>query len=268
MSDPIDEALKATAHAEASAGFSTQVRARIAAGDEDHGAWWPRVAAACAAVALVATLVMARSCRRRNDGAVAASTSAGPTRRGTSSGAGASAGTGHRSAGRRRHLGCQSGAPLSRVSTTRSTTSDHDRALAPLSPLDGLSLSSLAPAAMVVGDRASDPAGADCADSRRRDAVGDDDEENCDAKDLLDAVARGRDDVGGGRRRLGRSEAATSATASAGRWHSGRHKQESATATAGRADAGRPPPQGRPQREGRGDVQRATLRTALRRRRR
>ena len=153
MSDPIDEALKAAAHAEASRGFSAQVRARITAGDVDHGGWWPRVAATCAVLALVVALgwVMRST---THDGSDQLSTSA----------AGEIAGLPRTAApqlelrARRQDASASTPVvkvtrPVARVRAARSTTDDHDRALAPLSPLDGLSMRPIDPDAMVLGDQ-------------------------------------------------------------------------------------------------------------------
>ena len=57
--DRIDDALRAIAQADASRGFSEQVRSRIEAGDEAPVVWWPRLAAASAVLALVASFMWA-----------------------------------------------------------------------------------------------------------------------------------------------------------------------------------------------------------------
>ena len=57
--DRIDDALRAIAQADASRGFSEQVRSRIEAGDEAPVVWWPRLAAASVVLALVASFVWA-----------------------------------------------------------------------------------------------------------------------------------------------------------------------------------------------------------------
>ncbi len=156
MSDPLDDALKAVAHAEASRGFAAQVRARIEAGEEVPVARWPRVASACAAVVLVAALVW---WVREDAGSphqvavtVAPAGDVRPqapaprleprTQRLHSTGSTAVVG------------GAQS---VARVRATRPTTIDHERALPPLPLLDVLSVPSIAPDALVLGEQVVTP---------------------------------------------------------------------------------------------------------------
>ena len=157
MTDPVDEALKALARAEASPDFSAQVRARVAADVGGHRAWWPRVVTACAALAMVATLGwLMRSTTR--DGSEQVSTSAAreitvrpPT-----------AAPQLEPRARRQDVSASTpvvkvARPVAQVRTARSTADDHDRALAPLSPLDELSMRPIDPDAMVLGDQVVNP---------------------------------------------------------------------------------------------------------------
>ena len=142
--DRIDNALRAIAQADASAGFSERVRSRIAAGDEAPVVWWPRLAAASAVLALVASFVWApREVPAPSPGAAkkAAITAPSPTAAIEPAPV----------------LIARQTVAAPRVRTARLTTTDHERALQPLSPLEAISLRSVAPDAMAVVDRVIAP---------------------------------------------------------------------------------------------------------------
>ena len=152
MSDPIDETLKELAQAEASRGFAARVRARIDAGDE-VGVAWPRVAAACVAMLLVGALGWwireeprpSQPVAQSTAPAAAVSPQASVPRlepRSRPPDASGSARAAH---------------PVARVSATRPAASDHERALPSLPPLDALSMSPIAPDALVLGAQVVTP---------------------------------------------------------------------------------------------------------------
>ena len=142
--DRIDDALRAIAQADASRGFSEQVRSRIEAGDEAP-VWWPRLAAASVVLAvLVASLVWTP----RDVPAPSSETA-------TNSATDAPLPTVAIAPVPALALRQPVAAP--RVRTARPTTTDHERALQPLSPLEAISLGSVAPDAMAVVDRVIAP---------------------------------------------------------------------------------------------------------------
>ena len=150
MSDPIDETLKELAQAEASRGFAARVRARIDAG-EQVGVAWPQVAAA--AVLLVAALGWWIREEPRPSQPVAQSTApaaaVGPPA------------SRPRLEPRSRPLDASGSArvahPVARVRATQPAPSDHDRALPSLTPLEALSMSPIAPDALVLGPQVVTP---------------------------------------------------------------------------------------------------------------
>jgi hypothetical protein len=154
--DPIDDALKAVARAEASCDFAARVRARIDADGQVRVAWWPRVATACAAVVLIAALAWwvreEPMAPEHVSGPVAPASVARAqppapqleprTRTPDVAGSAPVVGVAH---------------SVGRARPTRARASDHDRALPPLPPLDSLSVSSIAPDAMVLGEQVVTP---------------------------------------------------------------------------------------------------------------
>ena len=142
--DRIDTALRAIAQADASRGFSDGVRSRIEAGDEAPAVWWPRLAAVSAVLALVAALVWApRDVPAPSSGVPTKAASNAPLP--TVAIAPAPA------------LAVRQPVLARRVRTARSTTTDHERAQQPLSPLEAISLGSVAPDALAVVDRVIAP---------------------------------------------------------------------------------------------------------------
>ena len=157
MSDPIDDALKALAHAEASRDFAARVRARIDAGEQvrvagGHGSP-PRARQWCWSAALVVVGSRAAEVIRAS---------------GHTGGAGSRCPSARPSVPelepRTRQQDVSASAPVvgvaqpvARVRATRATAGDHERALPPLPPLDALSMSSIAPDAMVLGDQVVTP---------------------------------------------------------------------------------------------------------------
>ena len=155
--DRIDDALRAIARADASRGFSEQVRSRIEAGDEAPTAWWPRIATAAAALLVV---VAAAWWLRETPGSpqvhvaqapapvVAAPPSAGTPR--------LEPPVQRRDVHGRQQVSVTRGA-VARVGTATTVIGDHEQALEPLSPLAAISLASVAPDAIVVVDHAIAP---------------------------------------------------------------------------------------------------------------
>lgn len=156
MSDRIDEALKALAHAEAPRDFAVQVRARLEAGAGVRVAGWPRLAAACVVVlATAATLVWLRGTPTAPATQVAHTTAPGVVTPSTSPRPVVDPrGAEHDVTARRSAPGAR---PAPRARTQPAPTGDHERALAPLSPLDALALPSVAPDAMAIVDRVIAP---------------------------------------------------------------------------------------------------------------
>ena len=146
--DRVDEALRAIAHAEASRDFTARVRTRLEAGRWAATAW-PRMATALAVVLLVAAstwlmrdLPPSPTERVRATPEVAAlPVPAGPVERTTSV-------VVERRPGPVWH---------GRVRLPETLSTDHERALEPLSPLDAISLPLVAPDAMVVADHVIAP---------------------------------------------------------------------------------------------------------------
>jgi hypothetical protein len=152
VSDRIDETLKELAHAEASRGFAARVRARIDAGDQ-VGVAWPRVAAACVAMLLVGALGWWIQEEPRPSQPVVQSTAPAAAVGPQASVPGLEP---------RRRLQDAAGPPralhpVARVSATRPAASDHQRALPALPPLDALSVSPIAPEALVLGPQVVTP---------------------------------------------------------------------------------------------------------------
>jgi hypothetical protein len=156
VSDPIDDALKGMAHAEASRGFAARVRARIEAGEKVPVARWPRVATACAAVVLVAALAW---WVREEPGSPhqVATTVAPPGNVRPQAPA-------PQLEPRTPRLDASGNTPVvdvarsvTRVRSMRPTTSDHDRALPPLPLPDGLTVPSIAPDALVLSGQVVTP---------------------------------------------------------------------------------------------------------------
>ena len=155
MSDPIDDALKAVAHAEASRDFAARVRARIDAGEQVRVAWRPRVATACAALVLVAA--MSWWARDQPGSSEQAAIPVAP------------AAAVHPRPSvpqlelRTRQPDVSVSAPVVGVAQSvarvrvHATAADHDWALPPLAPLDSLSVSSIARDAMVLGEQVVTP---------------------------------------------------------------------------------------------------------------
>jgi hypothetical protein len=155
VSDPIDDALKAVAHAEASRDFAARVRARIEAGEEIRVAAWPRVATACAAIVLIAALAW---WAREEPGApaqVAVPVAPATAARAQPSAPQLEPRTGQLNVSVPLVVGVAQS--VARVRATRATAPDQDWAVPPLPPLDSLSVSSIAPAAMVLGDQVVTP---------------------------------------------------------------------------------------------------------------
>jgi len=170
VSDRLDLALKAVANAEASRDFASQVRARLESGEQVRTAWWPRVATACATVLIAATLWWLRDTPPLPTAHVAQPTApvqtaqfVAPQREPRAQ---AQDVPGNTQVVHVAH-------PVARVRTARSMTSDHDRALEPLSALDAISMSSVAPDAMVVVDHVIAPLAPIAPLSDVHDAIGD-----------------------------------------------------------------------------------------------
>jgi hypothetical protein len=160
--DRIDNALRAIAQADASRGFSDQVRSRIEAGDEAPVVWWPRLAAASAVLALVASFVWAPREVPAPSSEVPAQSS-GVATKAVRTAPLPSAATPRlelpvqrRDVHGRHHVSAARGA-VARVETATAVIGDHERALEPLSPLDAISLASVAPDAMAMVDHAIVP---------------------------------------------------------------------------------------------------------------
>ena len=153
----IDDALRAVARAEASRDFSAQIRARLEAHDGVHAAWWPKVAAACAAVLLVAALAwLLREAPRESFEQVAGTTAPAVATRPQVHAPQLEPRAEPLPWSRSTHVARMRGS-VARVTTARSLTGDHERALEPLSPLEALSVPSIAPDAMVVVDHVIPP---------------------------------------------------------------------------------------------------------------
>lgn len=155
--DRIDNALRAIAQADASRGFSEQVRSRIEAGDSTPAAWWPRVATAVAALLVV---VAAAWWLRETPGSPQIHVAQAPAPAVT---APPSAATPWPEPpvqqrdiqGRQQVSGARG--TVARAGTATAVIGDHEQALEPLSPLTAISLASVAPDAMVVVDHAIAP---------------------------------------------------------------------------------------------------------------
>ncbi|MBK5297337.1 MAG: hypothetical protein JJE40_09270 [Vicinamibacteria bacterium] len=155
--DRIDHALRAIAKADASREFSAQVRARIEAGDGVHAAWWPKVAAACAAVLLVAAVAwFMREAPPAPSEQMAQTTAPVVATRSLAPAPPREPRAEPLPWSRSTHVARMRGS-VARVTTARSLTGDHERALEPLSPLEALSVPSIAPDAMVVVDHVIAP---------------------------------------------------------------------------------------------------------------
>jgi len=155
--DRIDDALRAMAQAEAPRDFPAQVRARIETGAAGQIAWWPRVAAA-AAVMLV---VVAAAWRLREtpvspDLHVAQATAPAVLTAPRAAAPGLAPSVPPRAAPVREPVSPTRDA-VARVRRATAVPSDHERALEPLSPLEAISLASVAPDAMVVVDHVIAP---------------------------------------------------------------------------------------------------------------
>jgi hypothetical protein len=168
VSDPIDETLKELARAEASRGFAARVRARIDAGEQARVAW-PRVAVACVAMVLVAALGWWIQEEPRPAQPVAQS--AAPA---------AAAGppvAAPRLEPRSRPLDTsaitRASHPVARAIATPPAAADHDRALPSLTPLEALSVSPIAPDALVLGEQVVTPLAPIAPISTVRDEVAD-----------------------------------------------------------------------------------------------
>jgi len=172
--DRMDEALRAIARAEASRDFTARVRTRLEARNGAPTAW-PRVATALAVVLLVATFawLMREAPPEPSEQAARATAPVvlSPPQQPVSQLEPRPTST----AWSRSARGSRRSNPVAPVTTGISSTSDHDRALAPLSALDALSLPSVAPDAMVVVDHVIAPLAPIAPLSAVPDEIGEDD---------------------------------------------------------------------------------------------